>query len=267
MPRSGGGSGAPLLHPDEQRPQFAPRQPLTPTAHDRGIGIQGARDTFDLDWRSTMTLIQIGCGQSPIAGWVNYDNSPSVRLAKLPPALIQLAGRLKLLDRQSIAYVSFCRANSIGHCNATRHIPWPDGSVEVIYSSHMIEHLDRQDADLFLREARRVLRPGGVIRLSTPGLKQLVSTYADQGDGDRFIASLFTCVDRPRSLLARLRDAFNGPRHHLWLYDETSLCALLERHGFHDATALKPGRTTLQQPGALNLWERMAESIYVEATR
>ena len=127
MPRSGGGSGAPLLHPDEQRPQFAPRQPLTPTAHDRGIGIQGARDTFDFDWRSTMTLIQIGCGQSPIAGWVNYDNSPSVRLAKLPPALIQLAGRLKLLDRQSIAYVSFCRANSIGHCNATRHIPWPDG--------------------------------------------------------------------------------------------------------------------------------------------
>jgi hypothetical protein len=75
-------------------------------AHDRGIGIQGARDTFDLDWRRTMTLIQIGCGQSPIAGWVNYDNSPSVRLAKLPPALIQLAGRLKLLDRQSIAYVS-----------------------------------------------------------------------------------------------------------------------------------------------------------------
>ena len=214
-----------------------------------------------------MTLIQIGCGQSPIAGWVNYDNSPSVRLAKLPPALIQLAGKLKLLDRQSIAYVSFCRANSVGYCDATRYIPWPDASVEVIYSSHMIEHLDRHDAAQFLREARRVLRPGGVIRLSTPGLKQLVATYAEQGDGDHFIESLFTCVDRPRSLLGRLRDAFNGPRHHLWLYDEASLCALLTRLGFHGATALKPGNTTLQQPGALNLWERMAESIYVEASR
>ena len=107
-----------------------------------------------------MTLIQIGCGQSPIASWVNYDNSPSIQLAKLPPSLIQLGGKLKLLDRQSIAYVSFCRANSIGHCDATRHIPWPDASVEVIYSSHMIEHLDRHDASLFLQvETAAATRP------------------------------------------------------------------------------------------------------------
>ena len=214
-----------------------------------------------------MTLIQIGCGQSPIAGWLNYDNSPSIRLAKLPQPLIKFGGKLKLLDSHSIAYVSFCRANGIRHCDATRHIPWPDGSVEAIYSSHMIEHLDRKDADMFLREARRVLRPGGVIRLSTPGLKNLVAAYGSQGDGDHFIESLFTCVDRPRSLLARLRDAFTGPRHHLWLYDEDSLCALLARNGFRNAKALSPGTTTLQQPGALNLWERMAESIYVEASR
>ena len=94
-----------------------------------------------------------------------------------------------------------------------------------------------------------------------------MASYAVQGDGDHFIESLFTCVDRPRSLLARLRDAFNGPRHHLWLYDEASLSSLLTRHGFHNATALPAGSTTLKQPGALNLWERMAESIYVEATR
>jgi len=214
-----------------------------------------------------MTLIQIGCGQSPIAGWLNYDNSPSIRLAKLPQALIKLIGKLKLLDSQSIAYIRFCRANGIRHCDATRHIPWPDASVEAIYSSHMIEHLDRDDADMFLREARRVLRPGGVIRLSTPGLKNLVAAYASDGDGDRFIESMFTCVDRPRSLLARLRDVFTGPRHHLWLYDQDSLCALLARNGFRNATALSPGTTTMRQPGALNLWERMAESIYVEASR
>lgn len=214
-----------------------------------------------------MTLIQIGCGQSPISGWVNYDNSPSVRLAALPPGLIQLAGRMKLLDGQSVAYVRFCRANGISHCDATRHIPWPDASVDAIYSSHMIEHLDRLDVDLFLREARRVLRPGGVIRLSTPGLQQLVAAYAEHGQGDRFIESLFTCIDRPRNLLARFRQAFSGPRHHLWLYDEASLCGLLERHGFLNATALKPGSTRIKDPGALNLWERMAESIYVEACR
>jgi len=97
-----------------------------------------------------MTLIQIGCGQSPIGGWVNYDNSPSIRLAKLPQSLIKMAGKLKLLDSQSIAYIRFCRANGIRYCDATRLIPWPDASVEAIYSSHMIEHLDRADAELFL---------------------------------------------------------------------------------------------------------------------
>jgi hypothetical protein len=50
MPRSGCGNGAALLHPDEQRPQLAPRQPLTLTAHDRGIGIQGACDSLVLAW-------------------------------------------------------------------------------------------------------------------------------------------------------------------------------------------------------------------------
>lgn len=214
-----------------------------------------------------MTLIQIGCGRSPIPGWLNFDNSPSVRLASLPPPLLRLAAGLRLLDRDSLAYVAFCRSHGIRHCDATRRIPCADGSAEAIYSSHMIEHLDRRDADGFLREAYRVLRPGGVIRISTPGLAALVASYSQEGDADRFIESQLTCVERPRSLIARLRHALTGPRHHLWLYDERSLCGLLERHGFRQAKALPAGSTGLSDPGALNLWERMAESIYVEARR
>lgn len=214
-----------------------------------------------------MIQIQIGCGRSPIAGWQNFDNSPSVRLASLPVALIRMARRLRLLDHESAAYIDFCRSHGIRHCDATRWIPFPDASVEAIYSSHMIEHLDRRDAAAFLREAWRVLRPGGVIRVSTPGLAALISTYVRDADADRFIAAQFTCVERPRGAGARLRQALTGPRHHLWLYDERSLCQLLQRHGFCDAAALNAGETTLAEPGALNLWERMAESIYVEARR
>lgn len=214
-----------------------------------------------------MTLIQIGCGRSPIQGWLNFDNSPSVRLAALPPLLLDLAARIRLFDRESLAYVRFCRQHGIQRCDATRRIPRPDGSADAIYSSHMIEHLDRLDAGLFLQEALRVLRPGGVIRISTPGLTQLIDAYGREGEADAFMASLFTCVERPRSWVARLRSALAGPRHHLWLYDQRSLCALLERHGFVDARALQAGQTTLAHPGALNLWERMQESIYVEARK
>jgi predicted SAM-dependent methyltransferase len=38
----------------------------------------------------------------------------------------------------------------------------------------MIEHLDRREARSFLAEARRVLRPGGVLRLAAPDLSRLV---------------------------------------------------------------------------------------------
>lgn len=214
-----------------------------------------------------MIHIQLGCGRSPIQGWLNFDNSPSVRLGRLPAPVIRMAGALHLLDRESIAYAAFCRSHGIRRCDATRHIPCPEDSVAAVYSSHMIEHLDRRDAALFLGEAHRVLQPGGVIRISTPGLAQLVAGYIREGDADAFIAAQFTCTDRPRSLLARLRQALAGPRHHLWLYDERSLCSLLTRAGFEQARALPAGETGIADPGALNLWERMGESIYVEACK
>lgn len=51
------------------------------------------------------------------------------------------------------------------------------------------------------------------------------------------------------------------------MYDEASLCSLLERAGFHNALALKAGETMIPDPGALDLRERPEESIYVEAVK
>ena len=39
------------------------------------------------------------------------------------------------------------------------------GSADVLYSSHMIEHLNQTEMRLFLKEARRCLVSGGIIRL------------------------------------------------------------------------------------------------------
>jgi hypothetical protein len=36
--------------------------------------------------------------------------------------------------------------------DGTKHIPEAKGSVEVVYSSHMLEHLDRVETRAFLRE-------------------------------------------------------------------------------------------------------------------
>lgn len=61
--------------------------------------------------------------------------------------------------------------------NLTHGLPLADGSCDVVYSSHAIEHFDRNGAQRFLAECRRVLRPGGVIRLVAPDLEGVVRTY------------------------------------------------------------------------------------------
>jgi SAM-dependent methyltransferase len=55
--------------------------------------------------------------------------------------------------------------------------PFPDGSCHAIYSSHVLEHLDRKTVHLFLSECQRVLKIGGVLRLALPDLEAIVRSY------------------------------------------------------------------------------------------
>jgi predicted SAM-dependent methyltransferase len=132
----------------------------------------------------------------------------------------------------------------------------------------MIEHLTTDEAIAFLREAMRVLQPGGWLRLAAPDLKRLARAYIDgRVDANRFVESTLMTWERPRGLLRRLKMAVAGPRHHLWMYDGASLSSLLSKIGFRDVTELAAGRTTIPDPGALDLAERAEESIYVEARK
>ncbi len=65
------------------------------------------------------------------------------------------------LDQGQLGYLEFAKANSIFHANAVGKLPVQDESVDVLYSSHMLEHLDRYEVGCFLSEARRVLKVGG----------------------------------------------------------------------------------------------------------
>lgn len=210
--------------------------------------------------------VNVGCGLSPTPGWLNFDNSPSVRFARWSAisAILRASG---LLTAKSAELAEMGRCGKIRFANAARHIPCASGSVTAVYSSHMIEHLDRAEARGFLIEVRRVLRPGGVVRIAAPDLTRLVSDYLASGDADEFIACSHLGLDRPAGLRARVRWTVVGPRHHLWMYDGESLARLLHEAGFADAAAVQPGSTRIVAPGRLDLWERAAESVYVEAVR
>jgi SAM-dependent methyltransferase len=214
-----------------------------------------------------MTRVNVGCGRSPTAGWKNYDNSWSVRLARRP-VLALLLGKLGMLKEGEKLFIADAKRLGVRWADVTRKIPEPDGSVEVLYSSHMVEHLDRAQAARFLNEARRVLAPGGIIRLAVPDILFHVENYLRHKDADKFVEDTRLSRESPegsKTLWKKLRYLAVGDRHHQWMYDGESLCRLLSSAGFKDPRVMEPGTTRIQEPGPLDLLERVPESVFVEA--
>jgi SAM-dependent methyltransferase len=63
--------------------------------------------------------------------------------------------------------------------DATQPFPFADGSFDWIFCEHTIEHLKPLAALALLRELRRLIKPGGVVRMSTPDLALFVAGYQD----------------------------------------------------------------------------------------
>lgn len=59
-------------------------------------------------------------------------------------------------------------------------LPWDSDSLELLYTSHLIEHLPSGAADGLFQEIYRVLKPGGVARFVCPDLAKLRDAYERQ---------------------------------------------------------------------------------------
>ncbi len=212
----------------------------------------------------SVNRLHLGCGSNPLPGWVNVDNSPSVWLAQIPERVTRLLGKLRLLSPPQREFIRAARALDIRWADG-RRLPFPDNSFEAVYSSHTLEHVPRAAVATFLAEIRRVLLPGGVLRLALPDLNKLVDAYRKDGDAEAFMERSLLGMPSLASPLDRLKFLVVGSRHHAWMYDARSTCVLLERLGFQDAKELLPGQTTLSNPAGLDLAERSSDSFYVEA--
>lgn len=209
--------------------------------------------------------INVGCGTEPIAGWVNFDNSLSVRFFKFY-LVAKILNWMSIINKEQMNFIATGKAKGILWADAKK-LPVPDESAEMIYSSHMLEHLDRKDAAIFLAEAKRVLRAGGVIRLCMPDIRLLAEEYLVNQDADVFIQKTLMCIPRPRSIYDRISTLIIGPRHHQWMYDGKSMSSLLEVSGFSNPKILAPGVTTTVLSEGLDLFQHSDHSFYIEAVK
>lgn len=84
-------------------------------------------------------------------------------------------GRLK---RQAFINIDLESGADV-QCDVTRGLPYPNSSVDGIYTGDCIARLSLSGILSFLREARRVLRPGGRIRIATSARETVVQEQSE----------------------------------------------------------------------------------------
>ena len=160
-------------------------------------------------------------------------------------------------------------SSEVAYGDATKRLRFPSHTVDYVYSAHMIEHMSREQGLSFLREAKRILKPSGIIRLATPDLASLVAAYTsdkcvpgDARSGDRFMESLGMYHRLEQRMVARLVSRNFSLHWHQWLYDEGSLSALLADAGFlGHRVSFREGHFP-----DLELIEVRPESLFVQAS-
>jgi predicted SAM-dependent methyltransferase len=111
--------------------------------------------------------------------------------------------------------------------------PWPfaTASAEAINSEHFIEHLTLDQARRYLAEAYRVLRPGGLIRTTTPDLGGLVELFSRR---DPAVLEVHRSHGYAAATHGDMVNNYFYSWEHRHIYDFESLATLLREAGFDD---------------------------------
>ena len=194
--------------------------------------------------------VQLGCGLITPSNWVNVDGSWNARLAK-HPALRRALHMLHITEADKIQV----RWNSdIVIHDLRQPLPFRDGSVSAVYSSHVLEHMYFNDGQRLIGECFRVLDEGGVLRLVVPDLQTIVREYLGEhpfqepGNGavrlrpaDQLNQRLLMRAQSPPSgnFFSRLYSSWMDFHSHKWMYDADSLIHHLESAGFADVRQME----------------------------
>ena len=203
-----------------------------------------------------MKILNLGCGAktSTFPEVINIDWSIELRLRQ--NKIFKVISPMVLSPIRLERYTSI--SDNIMVHNLEKGIPFPDHSVDVVYHSHLLEHLDFTVAESFLSETFRVLKPEGILRVVVPDFRKLCAEYIEHcaicehspgaigAHNQYFYPLLEQSVRRECSgtsgqkvLVRKLENLLFGDARkrgetHQWMYDEFNLSDLLRNCGFKD---------------------------------
>lgn len=104
-------------------------------------------------------------------------------------------------------------------------LPYPDCSIEFIYTEHFIEHLDKATQRELFKECDRVLIRGGTMRISTPNLSTIMNDFREHKFNWKYKEVGWV----PETCSDFLNEAMRSWGHQ-FLWEEDNLCDFLNEN-------------------------------------
>lgn len=142
------------------------------------------------DRLDTIEKLHLGCGSKHFEGWYHVDALDYPHVDRTGPV-------------EDLSFIG-------------------TGTVSLVYACHVLEHFGRKTYMDVLREWRRVVRPGGVLRLAVPDYEACARLY--------LAGTLARGIEDVRGLMiGGQRDQYD---YHGMVFDEQDLTRALKEAGF-----------------------------------
>jgi predicted SAM-dependent methyltransferase len=161
--------------------------------------------------------LHVGCGSIKFKDWINLD----------------------IENKQQVTDIIW---------NAAKGFPFIESqSCSLIYCEHFLEHLKVEEAQIYLSESYRILKPGGTLRIAMPSLEYIIDKYRSENwkDQDWLIWNDFKFI-QTRAEMINISFRWWG---HQWLYDKEELKRRLQEAGFQTIQYLTWGNSNITDLG------------------
>lgn len=164
----------------------------------------------------------------------------------------------------------------------------PNESCDVVFCSHVFEHIPHMRLPLVISEVNRVLKPGGIFRMLTPDLEVLAKAYVEKDEDfwsealaeDEnlrkdlgFGGMLMNCcvsAGQDTALLDRNLSTFIGGYAHVYIYDYEMMSIIMSKLGFECRKAefndceIEELRVPLHVKGFDPVWQNFNQKFYAD---
>jgi predicted SAM-dependent methyltransferase len=184
--------------------------------------------------------LHVGAGPMRLEGWLNTD---------------LIAGDVQL--------------------DVERRLPLPDASFAYAFGEHLIEHMPAATGERMIAELLRVLRPGGVLRLTTPDLKKIIAIYENRNPDvsrEDYVTYLSGLTGKRYEQPCEVLNDYLRLWGHRYVYDEADLTSRLVGAGFATVVRVEPGESRHERLRGVERhggepWVNRAEAMCLEATK